>query len=289
MHALVVGLGLLELELGSEQQLLELRVREVHKNGVRSDFGAGEHADADDGCVSLRRNELDRVLAGNQRAEAAYLDDHGAALHRVGPDGACVHRGNGWFEVVDAEGGGCQNDNGNSDPNSVAAELFLLDIGPGYIHHGTYSCTLSAIRGDFLNALKKRFRPPGGWAGGAGIDRFRNQVSGNGQLRFILPLRRKSGVSVAFPFEWGSLWSWMHCCFEILSLYKLFLFSFGLSRRGYLSFSVEAPRAHERGRLLTMSAKNFTDEKPGLRYRSAFGDLAPIDPGEASLNCLPAP
>ncbi len=147
LEALVVGLGLLDGELRIEQLLLELRIGQVHEDGIRGDLRAGQHADADDGSVGLRRDQLDALFAGNQGAEAADLHDHVAALHGFRPDGAGVDAGNGRLETHDGPCGRGYANSNQGQHEDLPAELLLPNVGASDVHCKKVSCMCRAIRG----------------------------------------------------------------------------------------------------------------------------------------------
>lgn len=99
----------------------------------------------DDSGVRLRGNELDVVLAENQRAEPVYMADKVAALHGVGIGSAGVRRGNCWLEAGNGDGSTRNHDNGEANPEGIATEL-LLNVRPDDIHiQHTYENTRQII------------------------------------------------------------------------------------------------------------------------------------------------
>jgi hypothetical protein len=125
----------LEREARVEQFLLQLRIGEIHNDGVRRDLGSGQDANAHHGGVGLGRDQFDRILARRENAgRRAHLAHQRAAFHGVGPDGRAIHLGRGRFQAHDDRGQRRNGHHRDARPDQHLALLFSLNVGPSDIH-----------------------------------------------------------------------------------------------------------------------------------------------------------
>ena len=138
------------LRLGLEQLLLQLRVVELEDHGVGGDLGAGPQHDALDPALRRRRQPAAGLVHRHQRAEAAHLAHHRAALDRVAPDGARLDGGRGGFQAGEEDRHQRHDDDG-ADRHVDAAHFLLAGDGCG------------SLNVHELESLLRRSARPNGW------------------------------------------------------------------------------------------------------------------------------